>query len=282
MTAPPRLNPNVFSEIRRQLDADEFIQLIGRTTLFDLIPVDSIPLVALEDLCSAARIVPLKKNQSLPIESHNPAKLMIYEILSGYVKIYDRPIPKSQKAKTESRNPAALLAWRVPRELLGDFQFTLPKEAPLDHIVATDDCQLLQLPARTIREFAVSFPQVYLNIAANLATKAIKARVRAQILRLPNIESMIAQLFIELLNERKPNQEVTDKFLVNGTFYIDDIAAFLGYEYRSTQAAVHQLIADDYLKHYQSKKSGRFEICDLEGLHSLVERELEKARESHE
>jgi len=175
-----------------------------------------------------------------------------------------------------------LLAWRVPGELLGDFQLTLPKTAPLDHIVATDDCQLLEIPAPTIRKFAISFPQVYLNIAGNLATKAIKARIRAQILRLPNIESMIAQLFIELLHERTPEEELTDRFLVNGTFHIDDIAAFLGYEYRSTQAAVHHLIEDNYLKHHRSKKSGRFEISDLQGLHLLVERELDKARESNE
>jgi CRP-like cAMP-binding protein len=280
MTAPRRLNADIFPDIRRQLDAVEFIQLIGSTTLFNQIPVESIPLLTLEELCTAARIVPLEKGESLLIESENPAKLTIYEILSGYVKIYDRPIPKSKKAKTEARNPPALLAWRVPGELLGDFQFTLPNKAPLDHIVATDDCQLLQLPARTIRNFAVNFPRVYLNIAANLTSKAIKARIRAQILRLPNMESMIAQLFIELLAERKPNQQPTGKLLVNGTFHIDDIAAFLGYEYRRTQAAVHQLIKDDYLKHYRSKKSGRFEICNFDGLHSLVERELEKARES--
>lgn len=282
MTAPPLLSPTLFSEIRSQLDSDEFIQLIANTTLFNRIPIDSVPLIALEELCAVARVIPLKKNQFLPIETKNPQKLMIYEILSGSVKIYDRPIPKSQKAKKEAKNPPALLAWRVPGELLGDFQFTLPAEAPVDHIVATDDCQLLQIPAATVRDFAASFPQLYLNIAANLALKAVKARVRAQILRLPNIESMVAQLFIELLNERKPSQEVIGKFVVNGTFHIDDIAAFLGYEYRSTQAAVHQLIEDDYLKHYESKKSGRFEICDLKGLHSLVERELDKARESSE
>jgi len=282
MTAPPRLNPNVFSEIRRQLDSDEFIQLIAGTTLFESIPVDTIPLATIEELCAVAKIVPLKKNHTLLIESQNPAKLMIYEILSGYVKIYDRPIPKSRKAKAENRNPPALLAWRVPGELLGDFQLTLPTTAPLDHIVATDDCQLLEIPARTIRRFAVSFPQLYLNIAANLASKAIKARIRAQILRLPNIESMIAQLFIELFNERKPNPGLTDRFLLNGTFHIDDIAAFLGYEYRSTQAAVHQLIEDKYLSHHRSKKSGRFEIADLQGLHSLVQRELDKAHETNE
>lgn len=282
MTVPPRFNLNVFTEIQRQLDADEFIHLISGTTLFDQIPINTIPLRTLKELCRAAKVVPLKKNHWLPIEMKNPAELMVYEILSGFVKIYDRPIPKSKKAKEEAKNPPALLAWRVPRELLGDFEFTLPKTAPFDHIYATDDCQLLQIPARTIRDFAVNFPQLYLNIAANLAIKAVKARVRAQILRLPNIESMVAQLFIELLKERNPRREGTHKFVVNGTFHIDDIAAFLGYEYRSTQAAVHKLIADDYIEHYQNnKKSGRFEIRNLEGLETLVEQELEKARESH-
>ena len=280
MTVPPHLNRHLFSEIRQQLDSDEFIQLIARTTLFNAIPVDHIPLASLEELCTVATVIPLKKNRSLLIETRNSEDLMIYEILSGYVKIYDQPDSPPEPAEAEIKNPPALLAWRVPGELLGDFQFTLPSEAPLDHIVATDDCQLLQIPARSIRKLANSFPQLYFNIAGNLAIKAIKARVRAQILRLPNIESMVSQLFIELLKERKPNEEVTDKSVVNGTFHIDDIAAFLGYEYRSTQEAVHQLIEDGLLKHYHSNKSGRFEICDLSGLRSLVKRELVKARES--
>jgi hypothetical protein len=280
MAAPPRVNPNLFPEIRQLLNSDQFIQMIAGTTLFQQIPVYTVPLVTLERLCTVTKIIPLKKNQWLPIESQNPEKLMLYEILSGFVKIYDRPIPKSKRPREEITNPPALLAWRVPKELLGDFQITLPNEAPFDHIVATDDCQLLQIPASAIRDFASSFPQIYFNIAGNLATKAIKSRIRAQILRLPNIESMVAQLFIELLKERNSNEELTDKLVVNGTFHIDDIAAFLGYEYRSTQAAVHQLIEGGYLKHHHSKKSGQFEICNVEGLHGLVRRELLKALES--
>lgn len=279
MSHPKKMNRTAAGNVRKQLANDEFIQLLTNTTLFRNIPPIDLPLNTLERLCSATDIVPLLKNRTLKIELHNPEKLLVYEILSGFVKIYDRAVLKSEQRLGLTWNPPALLAWRVPGELLGDFQFTLPDETREDHIVATDDCRLLKIPARLIREIAQSHPQLYFNVATNLASKATKGRIRAQILRLPKVEYMVAKLFIELLAERKADEQPSGRLLVNGTFRIDDIAAFLGHGYHSTQAGIHELISQKLIKHHRNIKSGRFEICNLKGLHRFLETELTKAEE---
>jgi hypothetical protein len=277
MSHPKTLNQNAPSELLKQLRADKFIQLLTRTTLFHGVPPTDLPLPVLKNIYAVTEVMTLPKNCSLQIEPESSGETFIYEILSGYVKIYDRVVRSSEKRRQPGKKPPALLAWRIPGELLGDFQFTLPETKLEDYIKATDKCCLLKIPSGTIRQLAASYPQIYLNVASNLAAKAIKARIRAQILRLPNIECMVAKLFIELLDERKHDSEIPQCRVINGTFRIEDIAAFLGYEYTSTQVGIHNLINLELIKHYQNKKSGRFEICDLSGLRSYLEREIEKA-----
>lgn len=275
MSLPQEPGQSIASKLRQQLEADDFARRLESTTLFRNIPLSSLPLTTLEHLCEVIKLVSLPQNQTLKIGRQD----VLYEILSGYVKIYDRAMLPAEMADKPVKNPPALLAWRIPRELLGDFQFSLPGEELTDHIVATDDCELLKIPGDTVRNLARSYPQIYFNIAANLASKAIKARIRAQILRLPNIECMVAKLFIELLKERDFDPSITDCRVVNGTFHLKDLAAFLGYEYHRTQTGVHGLIDAKLLKHYQSNKSGRFEICALEKLNQYFERELAQAVE---
>lgn len=278
MSQPRRINRNFVSELRKQLEADDFIQLLSDTTLFRGIPPASLPLNTLEEIFKVAELIPLNKNHHLPVVVEDLSKAFVFEILSGFVKIYDRPVLKSEKRMGLTKNPPALLAWRIPKELLGDFQFTIPEAKLEDHIEATDKCRLLKVPASLVNSLAQRYPQIYLNIASNLASKANKARVRAQILRLPNIESMLAKLFIELLKERGTDSEASAAQVVNGTFRIDDIAAFLGYETRSTQAGIHNLINDHHLiDHYDNQKSGRFIIRNEKGLHKFVEQELARA-----
>jgi CRP-like cAMP-binding protein len=279
MAPPKKLHQAAASEFLEQLHSDPFIQLLARTTLFHQIPPTQLPLPLLQHICAVVKIVSLPKNKPLDIERVDKEKMALYEILSGYVKIYDREEKKSDQRRSLIQNPPALLAWRVPGELLGDFQFALPEEKLTDHMVATDNCRLLKIPSSTIRQLAQTYPQLYLNLASNLATKANKARIRAQILRLPNIECMVAKLFLELLKERKFDGDIPQRNVINGTFRIHDIAAFLGYEYHSTQLGIHNLINDKLIDHYQNQKSGRFALCDQKGLHTFLERELAKLAE---
>lgn len=272
MSHPLTLNCSA-SELRKQLDADEFMQQLARTTLFQLISPANLPLVVVEEICKQNGLIPVSKNEHLKLDKPN-----LYEILSGYVKIYDRaPLPIDKISATRKEPPPALLAWRVPGELLGDFQFSIPHHSARDHIVATDACQLLMIPNSLVRTIARYEPQIYLNIAANLASKAVKARVRAQILRLPTIECKIAKLFLELLEERKTDPTIEDCNVVNGTFHIKDIAAFLGRGEHSTQQGIHQLIDNKVLDHYKGDRSGRFEVRDKDGLQRYLQRAWSEA-----
>lgn len=267
------------SEARKLFDEDEFIQKLMRTTLFRRVPPAELPLPTLEHICAVADVIALPKNRALPIETEDEEKMFLYEILSGYVKIYDRELSKDEKKQGSIKNPPALLAWRIPGELLGDFQFAAPERPLRDHIVATDTCELLKIPYSTVRELANRYPQIYLNIVNNLAVKAINTRIRAQILRLPNIECKMAKLFIELLGERNPDSIINKHFVINGRFYYEDVAAFLGYESHSVHLSIRDLIKCKLIKHYKNNKSGRFEICNLKGLYQYLERELDKAAE---
>ena len=272
MSHPLTLNCSA-SELRKQLDADEFMQLLVRTTLFRQISPANLPLVVLEKICAQKDFIALKKGENFKVEKPN-----LYEILSGYVKIYDRaPLPIDKISAGRKEAPPALLAWRVPGELLGDFQFSMPGHTARDHIVATDACQLLMIPNKLVEKIAAYDPRIYLNIAANLASKAVKARVRAQILRLPTIECKIAKLFIELLEERKIDPAVKDCNVVNGTFHLNDIGAFLGYGDHSTSLGIHDLIAHGVLNHYQGDRSGRFEIPDKDALQQYFDKTRLKA-----
>lgn len=265
------------TQFRQQFDEDEFINLLKERTLFRDIPPAELPLVTLEEISRSVEIVRLPKNRPLDFSDQN----CLYEIISGYVKIYDRdPLgskqQQQQKGQNEIKHRQALLAWRVPGELLGDFNFACPRECPFDQIVATDDCQLLKIPYETVESLAQSHPQIYRNIAGNLATKAVNTRIRAQILRLPNINCMMARLFLEFLTERGYDKDIAadgKPNVINGTFYVKDIAAFLGYKYHRTQSGVRALIKAKLLEHYpeNNKRRGRFAICDKKQLEGYLE-----------
>ncbi len=138
------------------------------------------------------------------------------------------------------------------------------------------------MSASLLHRLAQRYPHIYLNIAGNLVAKANKARVRAQILRLPNIECKTAQLFIDLLAERgTSNSENSEYPVLNGTFRIDDLAAFLGYEEHATQIAVKKMIKEDIIKHHKSKVSGRYEIWKQEGFETYLTSELKKVEEQN-
>jgi len=261
------------SSVREQLDTDDFIQLLTKTTTFRNISPDQMPLAILADICLRTELKELARNEPLKLADEGEA---VFEIIEGYVKIQDRRASKADERRGIIKTAPALLAWRVPGELLGDFRFAQPEEAGEDWIEATDDCLLLKMPTPLIHELAQIFPQIYLNIAGNLAAKARKARVRAQILRLPNIKCKVAQLFIELIEERKTTQENPGQHVLNGTFRLDDLEAFLGYEERATEGAVTELMDQELIKHYKNNVSGRYEICDPNGLKIYLENQLTK------
>lgn len=269
-------------EVRKKLEKDELIQILTATRLFREVPPTGLSLPTLEVICQEAKILELEKKATLEIGAPGKEQFL-FEILSGYVMILDqRPSRKSVRNQTAPKVSPALLAWRIPGELLGDFQFTLPEALPRDHIEVTDFCRLLRLPAGLVRTLAQTYPQLYLNIAGNLASKAIKSRVRAQILRFPTIESKVAKLFVELLEEREFDPAITDATVINGTFHIKDIAAFLGYEYRSAQTGIQRLIHDGLINHYGNMKSGRFIVPDQKQLEQYVERSMLAAAPAEE
>ncbi|MFL6207801.1 MAG: Crp/Fnr family transcriptional regulator [Pyrinomonadaceae bacterium] len=268
---PQKYDQTLARQLHQRLEEDEFINLLKGRTLFRNVAPTRLPLTTLEEISSAVEIMRLPKNRPLefgPVDS-------LYEIISGYVKIYDRAPLGAEGGRQDLKQRRALLAWRVPGELLGDFSFAFPDHDPADQIVATDECQLLMIPTVTVRRLAQSYPQIYLNIAGNLAAKAIKTRVRALVLRLPNINSMIARIFLEFLAERGYDQEINRgrAKVVNGSFHVKDIAAFLGYKYHRTQSGVHALIEAKLLGHYpeHNKKSGRFVIRDEKRLRKYLE-----------
>lgn len=272
--------------LKELLEADEFFQKLNRTTLFRGIPPWSLPLSLLDEICRESRLRPLPKGTTLKIEPIDSKESMLFEIINGYVKISDRRQKASEKTDGNSNlPPPALLAWRVPGELLGDFQFALPSEKAkgdgqvsdneksTDHIVATDDCTLLEIKTATVRKIAAHNAQLYLNIAANLVSKVQMARVRAQILRLPTVECMVAKLFLELLTERGFDPAVTDYKVINGTFFEDDLAAFLGRGIRTVQNGIGVLIDNEIIGHYDHDQSGRYYVCDAKKLNEHLEAE---------
>ena len=261
MSHTPIQKCSVF-DLRKQVEADPFFQSLTTTTLFREISLAKLPLEVLEQMCIQMDVITLVRNEIFRKLKSGSSNL--YEIRSGYVMIYDRPnLPIDKTSATQKSPPPALLAWRVPGELLGDFKFSLPDNSFQDHVVATDPCELLMIPNSLVRTIAQYEPQIYLNIGANLATKAVKTRVRAQILQLPTIECMIAKLFLELLEERGLDPTITDGSVVNGTFHVKDVGAFLGYGETSTSNGIGTLITAGVLGHYQDdNRSGRFEVPD--------------------
>lgn len=266
--------PTLTLRMLDELSRDEFFSTLRKTTLFRDLPPERMPLATLDEISTSAKLIPLAKNHTLDLQKSHA----LYEIISGYVIIYDRALRASELNSKNIMNPPALLAWRVPGEMLGDFRFAIPN-AVFDKITATDDCQLLEVPNELVHRLARSYPQIYFNIAYNLASKADKTRIRAQILRQPNVNCMIAKLFLELLKERGYETVVEggkEWKLVTGTFRVEDIAAFLGYEYRGAESGVLALIEEKLLAHHlKNNRSGRY-ICDDVGLREYLEQEKSK------
>lgn len=244
-----------------------------RTTLFRGIAPWTLPLALLEEICANAKVIQLDKGQSLSIEPLTSEKSALFEIIKGYVKIQDRRELPKEKTSKAVKPPPALLAWRVPGDLLGDFQLVGSAEVPSDYIQVTDDCELLKIKTKTVQKIAKHNSRIYLNIAANLASKAVKARVRAQILRLPTVQCRVAKLFLELLEERQTDTAIQDYMVINGTFHLHEIAAFLGCGRRRTQDAIKVLIDEKLINHYEHDQTGRYYICDKDKLSSYVETE---------
>jgi CRP-like cAMP-binding protein len=257
------------SSIREQLKSDEFIQRLSTTTTFRNIPPDSMPLAMLEDICNRTDKMILGKNERLDLVSEGD---YLFEILSGYVKICDPHGPNANAGAHEDE--PALLAWRIPGELLGDFKFALPEIPGADQITVTDDCELLRMPAPLIHEVAEAFPRIYLNIARNLASKARKAGIRAQILRIPKVKAKVAQLLIELISERGTTEERPGQHVLNGTFRVDELAAFIGYGERSTDDVLTELRTMGIIDHFQKQNSGRYEIRDERRLKAYLQDHL--------
>jgi CRP-like cAMP-binding protein len=257
--------------IRKQLESDPHMQDIAKSTTFRDIPLDRIPLATLEDIYYKTNIKRLQKTQRLNLREEGE---VLFEILSGYVKICDGPEVIVDEEQPNFDPPPALLAWRIPGELLGDFRFSEPEQASDDWISATDECKLLRMPTSLVHELAKSYPKIYFNIARNLAAKARKAGLRAQILRLPTIDCMVAQLFIDLIAERKTTEESLGHHVLNGSFSLDELAAFIGYKKRHPEGAVSKMIRRKIIGHYRGKGSGRYEILDESKLKPYLERQL--------
>jgi hypothetical protein len=266
MALPKKYDQTLTRRLREQLEKDEFIKMLEERTIFRGLRPTELPLPTLEKVSESFKPILLRKGGKLDLKKSDA----VYEIISGYVKIYDRPLMASEMGK--KHDPRALLAWRIPGEMLGDFRFIVPNTM-LDQIEATDECVLLEMPNRLLRNLGETYWQIYHNIACNLAAKAIKTRIRAQILQQPNINCMIAMMFLEFLKERGA-EELTQNGkrmeVLRGIFHVKDIAAFLGYEYSRTQGGLHELIEEDLLAHYQNHRSGRF-ICKKEELSRYLE-----------
>ena len=257
--------------IRQQFDSDRFIGLLAKTTTFHDIPPDLIPLATLEDIYYKTNIKRLQKNQRLDLREEGDA---LFEILSGYVKICDGPEVIVDEEQPNFDPPPALLAWRIPGELLGDFRFTEPEQASDDWISATDECELFRIPASLVHKLGKSYPKIYFNIARNLAAKARKAGIRAQIRRLPTIDCMVAQLFIDLIAERKTTEESPGHHVLNGSFSLDELAAFIGYKESQSGTAIRRMIRRKIIGHYRGKGSGRYEILNESKLKPYLEDQL--------
>lgn len=257
------------SAIREQLNADEFVQLLVTTTTFRDIPPHSMPLAVLEDICNRTDVIVVPRSERLDLINQGD---YLFEILSGYVKICDPSEAHRTPGMIDSE--PALLAWRIPGELLGDFKFALPEVSGNDEITATDECHLLRMPASLIHELAVRFPRIYFNIARNLAAKARKAGIRAQILRIGPLRGKVARLFLELIAERGTTEESTGEHVLNGTFRVDELAAFIGYEERSTGGVISEMRNLGLIEHYNNQMSGRYEIRDEAGLKDYLEQHL--------
>ena len=272
MSDPIPLSCSV-SHLKELLEQDEFFQIIMRTTLFRGIAPWTLPLALLEEICADAKVITLERVTPVKIEPVTSENSALFEIISGYVKIQDRrPHPKERTSK-DLKPPPALLAWRVPGELLGDFQLVGSSDTPKDYILTTDPCELLMIKTTTVRKIAAYDSRIYLNIAENLASKAVKARVRAQILRLPTVECMVAKLFLELLDERGTDPSIRENPVVNGTFHREEIAAFLGCGLRSTQKAISKLVKAKLINHHEHDQTGRYYIRDKNRLMTYVETE---------
>jgi CRP-like cAMP-binding protein len=282
MSDPIRLGCSV-SQLKELLQQDKFFQIIMGTTLFRGIAPWTLPLTLLEEICDVARVEKIENGKPIKIEPLTSENSALFEIISGYVKIQDRRQHPNERTSKDVKPPPALLAWRVPGELLGDFQLVNLNEIPKDYLVTTDPCELLSIKTTTVRKIAAYDSRIYLNIAENLASKALKARVRAQILRLPTVECMVAKLFLELLDERKTDPSIRDYQVVNGTFHVDEIAAFLGCGVRSTQKAISKLNKAKLINHYEHDQTGRYYIRDKARLISYIdlERVAAKDRKRH-
>ena len=270
MSDPIRLSCSV-SQLKELLQQDKFFQLIMRTTLFRGIAPWTLPLALLEEVCADAKVIKVDKGKPVKIEPATSENSALFEIISGYVKIQDRRQHPNEKTSRDVKPPPALLAWRVPGELLGDFQLVGSNATPKDYIVTTDPCELLMIKTTTVRKIAEYDSRIYLNIAENLASKAVKARVRAQILRLRTVKCRVAKLFLELLDERGTDPSIKEHPVVNGTFHVDEIAAFLGCGPRITQKAVSELNKANLINHYEHDQTGRYYIRDKNRLMTNVE-----------
>src|SRR5262245_38095478 len=101
------------SSIREQFDSDRFIKLLASTTLFRGIAPALIPLATIENIYYRTSTKDLDKDERLDLLKEGD---VLFEILSGYVKICDGPEASVDDDHGNFDPPPALLAWRIPGE----------------------------------------------------------------------------------------------------------------------------------------------------------------------
>jgi CRP-like cAMP-binding protein len=222
--------------------------------LFESIGLDNISLSQLRRLAEGSRLVNKEAGETIEV-THQ----YVYEILSGYVAVYDQ----------EAR-PRSLLAWRVPGDLLGDFYFINPEAAGdfQDHFVATDSCRLLRFDADILRQLIQNYSILLWGISQQLARKAINSRIRAQIRSHKDSFAQMAQLILELIKERGLGGK--DGLSLIGTYTYHDFEDFLGCSYSAISKACDFLKRRRCIEHLEENANSRkFRILSRDSLVTL-------------
>jgi CRP-like cAMP-binding protein len=144
----------------------------------------------------------------------------LYIIVSGYLEVRLR-------STLIKKGEDFLLAFRGAEQIIGEMR-TIAKEPGGAFIIASEPCELIEIPSESLISVAETDWRIYRNIARLLIEKTFQERKRTEVIQMREGEAQVAQALLNFLEERGVEGGSRSGKKIRGVVRQIDVANYIG------------------------------------------------------
>jgi CRP-like cAMP-binding protein len=204
-------------------------------TLFTEVPERIIKSLLRGDKVSVARL-PARA----PLKMRRAGVEYLYIIVSGCLEV-------RMKSSLIKKGEDFLLAFRGAEQIIGEMR-TIAREPGRAFIIASEPCELIEIPTELLISVAEKDWRIYRNIARLLIEKTFQERKRTEAIQMQEGKAQVAQALLNFLDERGAEAGPRRGKKIRGVVRQIDIADYIGCDRttvnRSLRGLKNQAIID--------------------------------------